>query len=221
MYLRRFGERVLPLFAMFVFLSGTPVTAEPIRIIVFGDSLTSGYQLQPEQAFPAVLEQKLRSDGYDVSVLNMSIPGETTSGGIARINSVTRLKPDIVILELGANDALRGLQIEAINSNIYTMIDLMVRHGISVIVCGMKAPPNMGRAYASRFNKMLDHAANMAMVYPFMLEGVATVPQYNLADGYHPNANGVRVMVNNFYPYIIPVLRQRIKYLRDLKAYEG
>jgi acyl-CoA thioesterase I len=184
----------------------------PIRVVVFGDSLTSGFQLQPEQAFPAKLDRKLKEYGFtNVIVTNMSVPGETTAGGLERVDSVVALRPDVVVLELGANDALRGINTGVIYNNLSGILSKLVQVRAYVVFVGIKAPSNMGYSYSAQLEqgyRTLAEAYKTAF-YPFALEGVLGHPDLNLADGYHPNGRGVDVMVDRIYPLVDAGVRQR------------
>jgi len=181
-------------------------------VIVFGDSLLSGYQLQPEQAFAAKLDRKFKEYGFtNVEVTDMSVPGETTAGGVERIDRVASQHPDVVVLELGANDTLRGIATGIIYNNLGTMIGKLLQVRANVIFVGIKAPSNMGYSYAAQLEqgyRTLADAYKLSF-YPFALEGVVGQPDLNLADGYHPNARGVDVMVERMYPLVDDAVRQR------------
>lgn len=182
----------------------------PIRITVFGDSLMSGYQLQPEQAFPAKLERKIKEYGFtNVTVSDMSVPGETTAGGVERIDTVVAQRPDIVVLELGANDALRGINTGVIYNNLSTILSKLVQNQVYVVFIGNKAPASMGYSYSVQLEQSYKTLADAYKVafYPFALAGVVGHPELSLADGYHPNARGVDIMVERIYPLVDAGLR--------------
>ena len=178
--------------------------AEPARIVAFGDSLMAGYQLGAGEAFPEQLEVALRERGYDVSVANAGVSGDTTSGGLSRLDWSVPDGTDLVILGLGANDMLRGLDPAIAEENLDTMIGRLRERGIDVLLAGMVAAPNLGAAYGERFNGMYEKlAAKFDLpLYPFLLDGVTAQPGMVLQDGMHPNAQGVARMVDGILPMV-------------------
>ncbi|MGH6806556.1 MAG: arylesterase [Ensifer adhaerens] len=189
--------------AMTIALSAT-ARAETISLVGFGDSLMAGYQLPPEDAFPARLEKALKEKGLDVAVANAGVSGDTSSGGLARIDWSIPDGTKGVILELGANDALRGIPPEETRKNIEAMIARLKERGIAVLLAGMMAPPNMGADYAARFNPIYPELAEKygLELYPFFLDGVVTDAALKLEDGMHPNGNGVGTMVEKALPVV-------------------
>jgi acyl-CoA thioesterase-1 len=188
--------------------------APPVRLVVLGDSLTAGYGLPRADAFPARLEQALRAEGLAVSVIDAGVSGDTTAGGRARLGwALGRTPgeaPDAVIVELGANDALRGLDPEEAYRNLDAILTELGRRGIPVLLAGMLAPPNMGSAYASRFAAIYPRLAKQhgVALYPFFLDGVAGDPALNQADGIHPNARGVAEIVRRITPAAADLVRR-------------
>lgn len=182
--------------------------APPLRLMVIGDSLTAGFGLPAEQAFPAQLEAALRRNGHAVTVLNAGVSGDTSAGGKARINWALADKPDAVILELGGNDGLRGIDPQELYANLSAILTMLKARGIPAFLAGMVAPPNLGTAYGQEFRAVYSRLAREFDVplQPFFLEGVAMQPALNQADGIHPNAAGVAVMVDNMLPRIQPWL---------------
>jgi acyl-CoA thioesterase-1 len=178
------------------------------RILAFGDSLTAGFGLPSEQAFPVRLEAKLKADGYKVEVANGGVSGETTAGGLARLNWALGQRPDIVLLELGANDALRGIDPKLARSNLDSMLAQLTAEKITVLLIGMKAPGNWGAAYRQDFDAIFPALAQKYGVplYPFFLDGVALNSELNQPDGLHPNEAGVSVIVTRIAPYVERVL---------------
>ncbi len=176
----------------------------PIRLVALGDSLSAGYMLAPEAAFPVKLEQALKARGYDVVVENAGVSGDTTSGGLERVDWSVPDGTDGVILELGANDALRGIDLDVTQDALRAIAEKLKARGIDVLVAGMLAPPNMGEAYAGRFNAIYPDLANQYgfVLYPFFLDGVAADPKLNLDDGMHPTPEGVDVIVERILPYV-------------------
>ncbi len=188
---------------MTIALSAT-ARAETISLVGFGDSLMAGYQLPPEDAFPARLEKALKEKGLDVTVANAGVSGDTSSGGLARIDWSIPDGTRGVILELGANDALRGIPPEETRKNMEAMIARLKERGIAVLLAGMMAPPNMGADYAARFNPIYPELAEKygLELYPFFLDGVVTDTALKLEDGMHPNGNGVGMMVEKALPTV-------------------
>ncbi|MCA1442014.1 arylesterase [Ensifer sp. IC4062] len=187
--------------AMTIALSSA-VRAESVSLVGFGDSLMAGYQLPPEDAFPVRLEKALKDKGFDVTIANAGVSGDTTSGGLSRIDWSVPDGTKGVILELGANDALRGIPPEQSRKNLEAMIARLKQRGIPVLLAGMMAPPNMGADYAARFNPIYPELAAKYDLefYPFFLDGVAIDGALKLEDGMHPNSQGVGEMVERFLP---------------------
>lgn len=182
--------------------------APPLRLLVLGDSLTAGYGLKAEDGFTAQLQAALKDAGRDVVVLNAGVSGDTTAGGRARIGWALGDKPDAVIVELGANDGLRGLDPKATFDNLDAIIADIRTAGLPVLLTGMLAPPNLGRDYADDFNAVFPRLAEKhgVLFYPFFLAGVATKPELNQDDGIHPNPKGVRAVVDRILPYVLDLL---------------
>ncbi len=183
-----------------------------IRILVLGDSLTSGYGLRAAQAFPARLKAALHARGLDVNVINGGVSGDTTRGGLARLDWALQTRPDAVIVELGANDGLRGTPPGETYANLAKLLGRLKARNIPVLLTGMMAPPNLGRAYVAEFNAVFPRLAARFQVpfYRFFLEGVATVPALNQRDRVHPNARGVDVIVKG----ILPLVTELVKHLK-------
>jgi len=183
-------------------LSGT-ARAEPVTIVALGDSLTAGYLLSPGAGFPAQLEKTLRAEGLEVIVRDAGVSGDTSSGGLARIDWSVGKDADAVIVALGGNDALRGLPPETTRANLTEMLDRLEARGLPVLLAGMLAPINLGPDYGAAFKQIFDDLSERDIVfYPFFLEGVAANPALNLPDGIHPTAEGVGVMVGNILPKV-------------------
>lgn len=182
--------------------------APPLRLLVLGDSLTAGYGLNAEDGFTAQLQAALKTEGRDVTVLNAGVSGDTTAGGRARIGWALGDKPDAVIVELGANDGLRGLDPKATFDNLDAVISDIRTAGLPVLLTGMLAPPNLGRDYADDFNAVYPRLAEKhdVLFYPFFLAGVAARPELNQDDGIHPNAKGVAAVVARILPYVLDLL---------------
>ncbi len=189
--------------------SGAAVAGEhPLRLVAFGDSLTAGYRLQASAAFPAQLERALAAQGRQVVVINAGVSGDTTAGGLARLDWMLDERPDAVILELGANDALRGVKPAVTYANLDRILTRLGARGVPVLLAGMLAPPNLGRRYGKRFNAVFPRLVEKHGVplYPFFLAGVATDRALKLRDGMHPNRAGVAVMVARIMPYVLRLL---------------
>lgn len=182
--------------------------AKNLVILAFGDSLTAGYGLRATEAFPAQLEAALRNEGARAQVVNAGVSGDTTAGGLQRIDWLMTKKPDLVIVELGANDGLRGIDPAETHRNLDAILTRMKGLGIPVLLAGMLAPPNLGRDYGTRFNEIFPALAKKHKValYPFFLDGVVADPGLNQADGLHPNAKGVSVIVRRILPYVLKKL---------------
>ncbi|WKN30225.1 arylesterase [Porifericola rhodea] len=182
-------------------------------ILFFGNSLTAGYGLEPEEAYPALIQKKLDSLGYDYQVVNAGLSGETTASGNSRLEWVLeRQKVDIFVLELGANDGLRGIPTEETDKNLRAMINKVreVNSDIQIILAGMMVPPNMGPEYAARFQKLYPSIAEQENVklIPFLLENVAGEKELNQSDGIHPTAEGQRIVANNVWPLLLQAIEQ-------------
>lgn len=185
--------------------------AKTLQIVALGDSLTAGYQLPPSDAFPVRLEAELKARGHDVSVLNAGVSGDTSTGALSRFDWAVPQGADIVIVELGANDALRGIDPSNTRAALSEMLKRLNQRGADVLLAGMIAPPNMGEEYAGQFNPMFTELAKEhdVALYPFFLEGVAAQPDLNLADGMHPNRKGVDVIVQNIAPHVESLIMKR------------
>ncbi len=187
------------------------MAAAPVRILALGDSLTAGYGLPAEAAFPARLEKALRAEGRDVRLINAGISGDTTAGGLARLDRALAERPDLAIVELGANDGLRGLDPQAMRANLDAILKRLGAGRVGVLLAGMLAPANYGRAYEAEFKAVfLSLAAEHGVVfYPFFLDGVAGNPGLCLPDGLHPNPGGVDVIVQRILPSVRTLLDRR------------
>jgi acyl-CoA thioesterase-1 len=186
-----------------------PMALAGERAVFIGDSLTAGYGLDPENAYPQLVEAAMRERGRDLTVVNAGLSGDTTAGGLRRLDWILRQPIDILFIALGANDALRGLPVEATRENLRGMIRTVreKQPEVRIILAGMLAPPNMGEAYRSAFDRIFPELAKSESVelLPFLLEGVAGVPGLNLPDGIHPNAKGQKRVAES----VLAVLDQR------------
>ena len=186
-----------------------PVAAAETRLLAFGDSLTSGWGLAARDAFPAALERALHAAGRrDVRVIAAGVAGDTTAGGRARLAWSLADRPHAAIVELGANDGLRGIDPASTQANLDAILGELGRRGIPVLLAGMYAPPNLGREYGEAFDAIYPKLAEKhgVALYPFFLDGVAVEPALNQPDGLHPNADGVAVIARRILPYVMRVL---------------
>lgn len=179
--------------------------------MAFGDSLTAGYGLPDGESFTAQLERALIGQGFDIEVINAGVSGDTTSSGLDRLEWALGDNPDFVILELGANDGLRAIDPALTRANLDKMLAILTERDLPTLLTGMYAPPNLGRDYGEAFNAIYpDLAAQYDVpLYPFFLDGVATVAELNQADGIHPNAQGVAVIVERLLPDVIALIDGR------------
>ena len=202
------------LFVLFSLSSGwlQPARAEgSLRIVAFGDSLTAGLGVSPDESYPAQLQQRLAALPYHVRVINAGVSGDTTAGGVRRVPWVLNSKPDIVVLELGGNDGLRGLSLDQTKQNLEQIIQRLQAGGAQVILAGMKLPPNYGQDYSSGFEAMYPDLARRYRLpfIPFFLEGVAASAMLNQADGIHPTKEGYRIVADHVLTVLRPLLDQR------------
>lgn len=198
--------RIMSACAFFVSIAMPQSTAhaEEFALLVIGDSLTAGYGLESGSGFTDQLEDALDREGMNILVLNGGVSGDTTAGGLARLEWMLSDKPDAVILELGANDGLRGIKPDETLANLGAILDKLKRQEIPVLLAGMLAPPNMGNEYAEDFKNVFSSlaAAHDVVFYPFFLEGVAGKRELNQEDATHPNAKGVGVIVKRIMPFV-------------------
>ena len=178
-------------------------------VVVLGDSLTAGLGVAADEAFPARLQARMRAEGYAYRVTNAGVSGDTTAGGLRRVDWVLRANPEIVIVALGANDGLRGQSPPAIRANLEEIVARLQAAGARVLLVGMRLPPNYGAEYTKEFEAIFPAVARRAKValMPFLLDGVAADPRLNQADGIHPTATGQQIMADRVWPYLRPLLR--------------
>jgi acyl-CoA thioesterase-1 len=191
--------------AMLALFAASADAQQPVRVLVLGDSLTAGYGLPKNQAFPARLQKALAEAGIKATVIDAGVSGDTSAGGLARLNwAIGDPPPDFAIVELGANDGLRGLSPKAMEANLDAILGKLKARNVPVLLAGMRAPRNLGREYVEEFDGVFARLAQKhdAVLYPFFLEGVATDPALNQGDGLHPNAAGVDVIVRRILPYV-------------------
>lgn len=182
--------------------------SEPFVLLALGDSLVAGFGLPDQDGFTSVLERELQEAGYDVTVINAGVSGDTTAGGVARLDWALADDPDAVLVELGANDMLRGLDPVAARANLDAILARLQQDDIPTLLAGMLASPNWGSEYQAAFDGMYPDLAALYDVplYPFFLDGVAADADLNQPDGIHPNRDGVEVIVGNMLPYVISLI---------------
>lgn len=180
-------------------------------IVAVGDSLTAGYGLDESAGYPALLEKKLQKAGYHYQVINGGVSGETSSGTLSRMEWIMTLSPDIVLLETGANDGLRGIDPQLAEKNIREILQILQEKKVVVVLAGMKMVWNMGADYVAQFNAIYPKLANeFNVVYqPFFLDGVAMKDELTLGDGIHPNEQGYEIITENIYPYVVDAIKKR------------
>ncbi len=181
-----------------------------VKIVAVGDSLTAGYGLDESESYPALLEKKLKSDGFNVEVINAGVSAETSSGTRSRIDWILTMNPDIVILETGANDGLRGIDPLVVEKNIREILETMKKKEIVTVLAGMKMVWNLGPVYVRQFNGVypkLDREFDVVF-FPFFLEDVAMKRKLNLVDGLHPNEQGYEIITENVYPYVLKAIEK-------------
>ncbi len=205
--------RFLGLVVALVGLGPTPAWAAPVqperpKIVAFGDSLTAGLGVPIERAYPAQLQKRLEAEGYRYQVVNAGVSGDTTAGGLRRVGWVLNSRPNIVILELGANDGLRGLNLDQTRQNLEAIIQRLTQAGVRVVLAGMKLPPNYGEDYTAGFERVYTGLARQYRLpfIPFLLDGVAAKPSLNQADGIHPTEEGYHIVADTVYEALRPML---------------
>jgi acyl-CoA thioesterase-1 len=198
------------LFCLAATLAAAGAARAEETIAVLGDSLTAGFGVAPEEAYPALLQERLRREGYDARVVNAGVSGDTTAGGLRRVDWVLRSRPAVVIVALGANDGLRGLSVAAMRANLAEIVERFRAAGARVLLVGMRVPPNYGEAYGREFAAAFPAVARKAGIslMPFLLEGVAGDARLNQPDGIHPTAGGQAIIAERVWPYLRPLLRK-------------
>lgn len=185
----------------------------PRRIVFLGDSLTAGLGLPREQAVPSLIQKRLYAEGYPYEVVNAGVSGDTAAGGLSRLEWSLEGDVEMLVVELGANDGLRGLPVSQMKRNLGEIVTRAKQRGITVVLTGMEAPPNYGVAYTSEFRQVFRDLADQHDVafVPFYLDGVAGIPSLNNSDGLHPNAAGARIIAETLWRTLEPALEQRIR----------
>ena len=214
---KRFHDMLMPAFLMllWLFMSGgisSSASDNRPRIVAFGDSLTAGLGVQADESYPAQLQRRLDSLGYHYRVINAGVSGDTTAGGLRRVPWILNNKPALVILELGANDGLRGLPVEQTKHNLRQTIRQLQEGGTTVVLAGMRLPPNYGQDYTASFEAMYQMLAKECrlLLIPFFLEGVGGSSSLNQADGIHPTKEGYEVIVEQVLKVLRPMLNERV-----------
>ncbi|GAB3542758.1 arylesterase [Spirosoma fluminis] len=188
-------------------------TGKKQLVLFYGNSLTAGYGVEPSQAFPALVGQKIDSAGLNYQVVNAGLSGETTAGGKSRISWVMRQPVAVFVLELGGNDGLRGLPLKATRENLQAIMDTVRLKSpeATIVLAGMQIPPNLGTTYTKEFRELFKELAdkNKAVLIPFLLEGVGGIPKLNQPDGIHPTPAGHKIVANTVWNVLKPVLQQR------------
>jgi len=192
-------------------LTGESDKMKEIIIVAMGDSLTAGYGLSEEESYPAILDRRLRTEGYNCRVINSGVSSETSSGALSRIDWVLGLSPDIVILETGANDGLRGIDPVLVEKNIREILFRLNEAEVVIVLAGMKMVWNLGPAYVKKFNAIYPELADefSTVFMPFFLEDVAMKRSMTISDGLHPNAEGYKMIVENIYPYVLEAVMRK------------
>lgn len=189
--------------------NSSEITQPVIKLMIFGDSLTAGYGLKRSDSFSEKLSNALKSKGRNVRIILSSVSGDTTAGGKARLDWALIEKPDAFLLELGANDGLRGIEPSVSRENLESIIKKLKKNRVKTLIVGMFAPPNLGKEYSREFNNIFSSLAKKysLLFYPFFLEGVAANPQLNQADGIHPNPKGVDEIIKRMLPIVMKLVR--------------
>ncbi|CAN5623576.1 arylesterase [soil metagenome] len=192
------------LLVLLLSLGPTHAQSAPVKLAVLGDSLAAGFGLKPAESFPSRLEVALKAQGRAVTILNHGVSGDTTAGGLDRVDWMLADKPDIVLVELGANDALRGTDPAVTEKNLGAIVEKLKAAGVTVWLAGMLAPRNFGPEYARTFDGLYKRIAEKYQVplYPFILDGIAQDPVFILADGLHPNPKGAQVVADKLLPFV-------------------
>jgi acyl-CoA thioesterase-1 len=200
--------RALPFLVVLLLTSAPAADALERVVAILGDSLTSGLGVPAEDAFPARLEALLRREGYDWKVANAGVSGDTSAGGLRRIEWVLKLRPAVVVVALGANDGLRGQPVDGLRDNLTRIVERAEASGARVLLAGMRMPPNYGDQYTRAFAAVYPEVAKAtgAALAPFLLEGVAGNPKLNQPDGIHPTAEGHRLIAERLWPHLKPLL---------------
>ena len=189
----------------------TPAAPARPKVVFLGDSLTAGYGLDPNQSVPSLIQGRMDREGYNYEVVNAGVSGDTSAGGLSRLDWSLQGDVDVLVVELGANDGLRGLPVDAMKNNLDEIIRRAKSRGITVLLTGMEAPPNYGAGYTTEYRKVFADLARTHRVafVPFFLDGVAGIPSLNIADGMHPNPAGARIVEGTIWRALQPLLEKQ------------
>jgi acyl-CoA thioesterase-1 len=205
-------HKILLCLVLFTFGFTTTNEDDPKMVLFLGDSLAAGYGLQASQAFPSLIQQKVDGLNWNFKVINAGLSGDTSAGGLRRIDWLLRGRVDVLVLELGGNDGLRGIDLASTRANLQGIIDKVKAKNprVKIVVAGMMVPPNLGQDYSRRFQQMYPELAraNQAVLIPFLLEGVAGDSKLNLPDGIHPTAEGHKLVAETVWKHLRPVLQE-------------
>jgi len=207
---KRLIVNVLALLSVTVGFTYPAYANDAVKILVLGDSLTAGYGLPQPDSFPSQLEAALRDQGHDITVINGGVSGDTSAGGRSRLDWLVDSSVDLVLIELGANDGLRGIDPSETRTNLDWILNRLKEKKVPAVLTGMLAPPNLGADYGAEFKAIYpDLAVQYAIAFdPFFLQGVAADPALNQADGIHPNKDGVQIIVKRLFPLLLDVLKK-------------
>ncbi len=199
-------------FCILFLLLATSVTAqEKKNVLIFGDSITAGFGIEPQQAFPALIQERIDSLGLNYNVINAGLSGETSAGGLRRIDWVLQRTVDVMILELGGNDALRGIDLSSTKDNLQKIINKVQTKypEAKIVIAGMQVPPNLGTDYTQQFASIFPALAeeNELLLIPFLLEKVGGSPELNQSDGIHPTAKGHALVAKTVWEYLYPIVK--------------
>lgn len=201
--------RQLTIFLLTGFLSGAALAQDTFTILFLGDSLTAGYGLDEGEAFPDLIANRFKAEGRDdINVVNAGVSGSTSASGLSRLQWYIRSRPDLLVLALGANDGLRGLDVAQMEKNLRDTIEFAQANNVQVALTGMLIPPNLGPEYTTAFAAVFPTLAEEYQLpfLPFLLEGVAAVTELNQGDGIHPNTEGTRIVADTVYEFLLPLL---------------
>lgn len=205
-------HKILLCLVLFTFGFTSTNEDDPKMVLFIGDSLAAGYGLQASQAFPSLIQQKIDALNWDFKVINAGLSGDTSAGGLRRIDWLLRGRVDVLVLELGGNDGLRGIDLASTRANLQGIIDKVKAKNprVKIVIAGMMVPPNLGQDYTRRFQQMYPELAraNQAALIPFLLEGVAGDSKLNLPDGIHPTAEGHKLISETVWKHLRPVLQE-------------
>lgn len=208
-----FLGHTLPALLLGLLLAAGAQAQDTFTILFLGDSLTAGLGLEEAESFPGLLADRYAAEGRtDVEIINAGISGSTTASGLSRLQWYIRSQPDLLVLSLGANDGLRGLDITEMKANLAQTIEFAQANGLVVALTGMLVPPNMGPEYTAAFARVFPDLAQQYQLpfLPFLLEGVAAVPELNQGDGIHPNPEGARIVAETVYSFLLPLLPSKL-----------